>query len=918
MNAFDRPAAVDLSGEWSFTTDPDDVGVAEDWYERSEALPATRRVTVPHAWQEHDDFREYTGIAWYRRTVTLDEFDGRLRLRFGAVDYRATVWVNGVEVGSNEGGYLPFAFDVTEAVVPGENVVAVRVTDPEDLYEIPHGKQGYPWYTRVSGIWQSVDIVAVPEMRIADLRIAPDLDADAARVNVDIANLDREEDLRLRIHITQDGTTLGTDERPVESETLSTVVSLADPVYWTPDDPELCDVEVSLLADDGSSDERSDEGGEAVIDTLTDYFGMRSVSVENGEWYLNGEVLRVRGALDQAYYPDTLYRPADLDTYREEIATAKELGFNMLRKHIKPAHPRFVELADRMGILVWEEPANADVDTEASRRRVREAFEGLVGRDYNSPSVVVWSLYNEEWGFGIDQHDFPDRDEPVRLWNDPEKQSYLADYYREARELDPTRLVCDNSGWAHVATDLNDYHEYFVVPDRNEAWRDRLDELLSDPASNYAATSDGPAPEEVPIVVSEFGTWGLPELSSLRTHYDGDPDWFDHEFLSGLKRPKGVEERFAASALSEVYDGLDDLAADWQHRAFASVAAVIADMRLEDGISGYVLTEFTDIEWEFNGVLDYLRAEKASVDRLTDANGTTMVRLEPDARTLRPGERFVADLAVANDGPEPLETAVEWTAFGKSGRESVRVDPAGTTRLDGAIDVLVSGAGSLHGDDAVSTETATADLVETAAHWESDLTVVGEPPEEIGTHVFAPAEDEAVRSVLADAGYDPLETAADADTLVTTDFDDWARAFATDGGHVVLLPRSDGSMVGSVRDAFPVRELPERESWNLCASFVYQTLFDGVERVPGWAFEGLYPYAYVTPTTDDDSVLSGYVEGWLSEPGASVLERGYGDGRVTVCTHRITGRENRPMSEAIVRRLIDQAGRTDTEADEDE
>ncbi|RJT05456.1 sugar-binding domain-containing protein [Halococcus sp. IIIV-5B] len=904
MHAFDRPATVDLSGEWDFATDPDDVGTAEHWYERDERLPDSRSVTVPHAWQEHGDLQEYTGVAWYRRTVTLDEVDDRVRLRFGAVDYRATVWVNGVEVGSNEGGYLPFAFDVTEAVVSGENVVTVRVTDPEDLREVPHGKQGYPWYTRVSGIWQSVDIAAVPETHIADLRVTPDLDADAARTDVDIANLGRDEDLRLRIRITQNGTTLGTDELPVESGTVSMVVSLADPAYWTPDDPELCDVELSLLTGDDKKDvERTGEESETVVDTLTDYFGMRSVSVEDGEWYLNGEVLRVRGALDQAYYPDTLYRPADLDTYREEIATAKALGFNMLRKHIKPAHPRFVELADRMGILVWEEPANADVDTETSRRRVREAFEDLVVRDYNSPSVVVWSLYNEEWGFGIDQHDFPDRDDPVRLWNDSEKQSYLADYYRDARELDPTRLVCDNSGWAHVATDLNDYHEYFVVPDRNEAWRDRLDELLSDPADNYAATGDGPAPEDVPTVVSEFGTWGLPELSSLRAHYDGDPDWFDHEFLSGLKHPKGVEKRFEGSALSDVYGGLDELAADWQRRAFASVAEVVADMRLEDGVSGYVLTELTDIEWEFNGVLDYLRREKSSTERFAAANGRTMVRLEPDARTLRAGERFVADLAVANDGPEPLETAIEWMAFGESGRESVRVDPAGTTRLDGAIDVRAPKTDERNGKEVV-TETVTADLVDTDAHWESDITVVGEGEGRAGTCVFAPAGAEAVRSTLTDAGYDLQEEATDADTLVTTAFDERARAFATDGGHVVLLPRPDGSMADSVRDEFPIRDLPERESWNLCASFVYQTLLDGVDRVPGWAFEGLYPYAYVTPTADGDSVHGGYVEGWLSKPGATVLERDDGDGRVTVCTLRVTGSENRPVSEAVVRRLV--------------
>ncbi|MFC6823583.1 glycoside hydrolase family 2 protein [Halopelagius fulvigenes] len=878
-----------LEDGWTFSVDPDDEGIEEAWYRTDTEMADERDVSVPHVWQEHDALREYTGAAWYRRTVEVNhEADERVLLRFGAADYEVTVWVNGTEVGTHTGGYLPFSFDVTDALTGGDDTVAVRVFDPADLTEIPHGKQGEPWYTRVSGLWQAVDVGVVPETRVDDLRLTPDLDDDTVRADVSVTGPKGGIDLTARVEVTQAGSMVGTADVQIRDGAGSATVRLDDPTYWTPANPALCDVTVSLT--DGSD----------TLDTYVDYFGMRSVTVSDGEWYLNGEPLRVRGALDQAYYPDTYYRPSDLDTYREEIETAKELGFNMLRKHIKPPHPRFVELADRLGILVWSETANPDRYTDASKRRVREQFEGMVNRDYNSPSVVVWSLYNEEWGIGIDQHDFPNRDNPVRLWHDEEKQRYLSEFVDDARAYDPSRLVCDNSGWAHVDTDVNDYHEYFVVPDRDKPWRRRLRDLVSTPEGNYATTAYDD-PERPPTVISEFGTWGLPSLSSLRAHYDGDPDWFAHEFLSGLKRPAGVADRFDRSVLSDAYTDLDELAADWQRREFTSLAESIADMRQHEGVSGYVVTEFSDVEWEFNGVLDYLRDEKVFADEFAAVNGPTMVRLEPATRTVDGEGRFTADAVVVNDSDRRLETTLEWEGFGRSGSHSVSVDPNGVEHVSDVVDVDVPAV------ERVSTEAVTASLADTDARWSTDATVVPSTPWEESERVYTPVD--SVASALADSPHTLTESLADSDCAVVTELDDAVRAFADEGGHVVVLPGPDGHLDASVAETLSIRRLPERESWNLCASFVYQTLFDALDRVPGWAFADLYPYAYVQSPADDADIGVGYTEGWVANSGAIVSARSWRDGTLTVCTLRLTDNlGDQPMSAAILARLLRATG----------
>jgi len=961
--------SVSLDGTWAFLPDPEADGTARGLHEPDATWPDdAHEVTVPHAWQEADRYREYTGTAWYRRTVSVGpDGDGladgdRAFLRFDAVDYETTVYVDGEVVGTNREGYLPFEVEVTDHLSPGEHTIAVEVTDPADLSEIPHGKQGEPWYTRVSGIWGAVTLETRSGAFVADLKATPDLDddsvtvdvyvdepgeggdgtgTDASTVNPDSVEVlvEREGDVVAATTCDLDGVDdpVGVDTGSVgasgegaaddeggadgaEGSGGTCTLSIPDATYWAPENPALYDVVVELRAD-----------GE-VVDRHTDYFGMRSISADDERLYLNGEPLYLRGALDQAYYPETLYNPFDVDRlgdgvgegyanlFEYEIQTARELGFNMLRKHIKPAHPDFVEAADRLGILVWQEPANPDVYTERSKREVREQFRKLVDRDYNSPSVVVWSLYNEEWGIGLDQEDYSDHD--GRLWNDAAKQDYLADLYEEARAWDPTRLVCDNSGWAHVATDLNDYHEYYASPDRHGAWEEGLDHLLANPAENYA-TERTPA-SEAPILVSEFGTWGFPDLPKLREHYGGDPPWFTHDFLDDpLKRPEGVDARFESTDLPDVFDGYDDLADAWQTRESVSLQGVIEEMRTRDEVAGYVVTEFSDVEWEFNGILDYLRDRKSFVDEFARCNDDLLVSVDPGSHVVAPGEEATVDVHVVNDTGDSLSGELAWAAPGDEGTRAVSVGGFGTTTFE-AVATVAPPADAATEPREVEATFDTRGSEQSGGEASGGRTVSGAEPvfvvadEPTGNEAVY-ADDAALADALAER-HEVVASVTDADVAVVTKVTDDVSAFVESGGRAAVVPEADGRMADSGvetasaggpadGDESEYRNLPTAESWNLVASLLYQDsdLFAGLatdERV-GWAFEDIFPYDLVTDLDGSDDVLAGSVEGWLANWSSPLVVRDRGDGRLCHCTFRVTDAYGEhPTATALVDRLV--------------
>ena len=456
--SFRRSSWVNLNGEWEFGAGDSEV--------------FDRRILVPFCPQS-----SLAGLAepepgdvvWYRRRFDAPDA-ARLMLHFGAVDYRATVWVNGEEVARHEGGHTPFSADISRFAGRAGNTVVVRAEDPLQDMTIPRGKQFWKpesegiFYTATTGIWQTVWLEPLPERSIQSLRVRPDLDAAAIE-------LEAAADGEVEVVASFDGAVVGRWRG-----TGAGRIALERAMPWSPDTPHLYQIEASLLdAKGGASDQ------------VTSYFGLRKVETRDGRFWLNGEPYIQRLVLDQGYFPGGLLTAATDSELRRDIEVAKAMGFNGARKHQKVEDPRWLYWADTLGFLVWGEMANFHVDSPDAERRLINEWQQAVVRDRDHPSVVAWVPMNESFGLGPEP--------PVELLNR---------LYALTHELDPTRPAMSNDGWDHTTSDLCTLHDYGSAEDLARRYRN-LGTALADGARPHPAYLPGYAHHGEPIVVSEFG-----------------------------------------------------------------------------------------------------------------------------------------------------------------------------------------------------------------------------------------------------------------------------------------------------------------------------------------------------------------------------------------------------------------------------
>jgi beta-galactosidase/beta-glucuronidase len=450
-----RERWTDLSGPWGFAYDDADVGLRQGWPERSDVFDRT--ITVPFPPESRasgiGDPSPHP-VVWYRREFQAPprEPGERLLLHFGAVDYRAQVWVNGRLVAQHEGGHTPFSADIADALDTGapsdDQVVVVRAEDqPTDLAQ-PRGKQYWEegtrriWYHRTSGIWQPVWLEPVAAAHVAELRWTPDLDRGLLGLQ---ATLSRPPDrpLRLRMRLALRGATLADDTYAVERAEVRRDVALEpaslamgrDRLLWSPDHPNLIDAELALL------------DGDRVVDEVWSYAGLRSAAVADGRFLLNGQPYYPRLVLEQGYWPESHLAAPSAVALRREVELIKALGFDGARVHQKVEDPRFLYWCDRLGLLVWGEMANAFVFSPTAVERLTREWLEVLRRDYSHPCVVTWVPLNESWGV-------------PGLGGDPAQRDYVRALYHLTRALDPTRPVIGNDGWEHVASDIWGIHDY--------------------------------------------------------------------------------------------------------------------------------------------------------------------------------------------------------------------------------------------------------------------------------------------------------------------------------------------------------------------------------------------------------------------------------------------------------------------------
>ena len=505
-----RSAWVNLNGEWEFGT--------------GEKPAFDRRIMVPFcAESKLSGIGELPGdVVWYRRRFDAPECEC-LVLHFGAVDYRATVWVNDVEVARHEGGHTPFSSDITNAARSRDNMLVVCAEDPLADKTIPRGKQYWKkepqgiFYTQTTGIWQTVWLEPLPARHIRRLCLSPDLLAGA--VEFELVGQGNAE-----LIASLDGEVVGRWAGLAGSGR----VDLDRVAPWHPDSPRLYDVEAKLLADDGT-----------VTDRVESYFGLRTIEARDGKTWLNGEPYIQRLVLDQGYFKEGLLTAPSDEALRRDIELAKSFGFNGARKHQKTEDPRWLYWADKLGFLVWSEmPSFYEYSSEAESRLLAEWTE-VVSRDRGHPSVVAWVVANESFGFG-------DVDPSIR-------SSCLVRLYNLTHDLDQTRPTVSNDGWEHAVTDLCTMHDYSPPATLAQRYRS-IDSDMFRGAHDHPTYGPGYSYRGEPLLVTEFGGirvsgpggWGWLEVT--------DRDQFLQVYrglIDGLMDP-GPVQGFCYTQLTDV------------------------------------------------------------------------------------------------------------------------------------------------------------------------------------------------------------------------------------------------------------------------------------------------------------------------------------------------------------------------------
>lgn len=558
---FMRARWQNLNGTWAFQLDPRNDGVAQGW---ARGLPAPQSIVVPYSWAAPlAGVRDTADVGWYSRSVrTPADWQGeRVFLVIGASDWHTTAWLDGRELGTHQGGYTPFEFDLTPHLRAGEEQrLVIRVDDAPRDFKL-EGKQGYG---NVRGIWQTPYLEARGPVPLRAVHFSPDIDRGVVRVEAKLLERAPEAlDLTLDFRNVE----LPTVTRRIRAgaDALTFEVPIPRARLWTLDDPFLYEVTARV------------GGARTAPDVVDSYFGMRKISVESLPGSdipyvaLNGEPVYLQLALDQAYHPEGFYTFPSDEFVRDEILRAQQIGLNGLRHHIKVETPRKLYWADRLGMLVMADVPNfwGEPSPEA-RRETEYALRQMVERDYNHPSIFSWITFNESWGLS--------HREGTRQVYRPETKEWVVSVYRLARELDPTRLVEDNSpccGGGHTETDLNSWHSYLP----GWEWERHL-RVISD--STYPGSpwnfEPGWRQARQPNINSEFGNvWGYEGSTG-----DVDYTWDYHRAVDAFRR----HPKIAGWLYTEHHDVINEWNGYWRYDRSEKVTG------LDELVEGMSLRDF--------------------------------------------------------------------------------------------------------------------------------------------------------------------------------------------------------------------------------------------------------------------------------------------------------------------------------------
>jgi beta-galactosidase len=669
-----RRESILLDGVWQFATDDQDIGREQGWFESGSAF--SQSIPVPGCWQAREI---YCQTGWYRRSVIIpDSWRGRrIGLRFAGVSYETDVWINGQPAIHHEGLMLPFEGDVSAKLIYGEaNVIVVRVAQ----YDYPNGFQTeqlgdklvgvYGCWITWGGIFQSVSLEATEPVWIDHVFLIPDIDHERITARVRLRNqTSAAHSLQVRVNV-EPGIFAGAAATLVPasgSVSLDIPVMLSHITLWHPDQPFLYTAEVTISE------------GEITLDNVSKRFGMRHIEVQGKQILLNHQPIFLRGWLDDAVYPEQISPTISLDDARAILSQCKTYGFNFVRHHTHIPVTAFHKAADELGVLQLQEFAsfgsigNPRVDpTRKTRQQIFEIWRGMIERDCNHPSLIAYGVNNECWH----EHEF-------LSW-----APVYRDLYQLGKQLDPTRLIIDNSGgedhWS-VASDVYDKHIY-QFPTEQEMERStegRPHRAYIQGRSAYFNVDL--AQISKPCLVTEVGGWcTFPDFSKIRAHSGGKiPWWLSRDRMRNPRMNYAPINRMETEMPPDLYPRI---VANSERFAAIANKIQVEHMRQTPGISGYAYCTFTDCYNWGSGILDNYFEPKSYAHMFAELNQASVLLWLRDRWCFRAGQSIDVGLAISHYGDQPVtDGSLRW-----------RLSADDRLLRQGALDHLSAGCYGIH------------------------------------------------------------------------------------------------------------------------------------------------------------------------------------------------------------------------------
>lgn len=564
---FERNEWLNLNGEWNFKFDRENKGEKEKWYLKPNF---DKKIIVPFTYETiasgigEEVFCPYV---WYQKSFTIPiEYEKKkVILHFQAADYLTRVWVNGNFVGERKGGQIAFAFNITDYLDEKMELnIVVKIEDSQSCYQ-PRGKQRWLensyecWYVQTTGIWQTVWLEFLNEAHLELVKITPDIDKESVEFMYDVSG-NTDQPLVLKTSISFKGKLIKVFEQHVIRQVQTIVTNIASELHhwrvflWSPESPHLYDVEFTLYLNG------------VKVDHVKSYFGMRKISIENGNVLLNNIPLYQKLVLDQGYWRESHLTPPSDEAIIEDIDKTLEMGFNGVRKHMKVEDQRYLYWADKKGLLVWSEMAAAYEFSDMAMENFTEEWIEVVKQHYNHPSIIIWTPFNESWGI-------------KNIFTDPKQQMYTKGIYYLTKAIDSMRPVIVNDGWEHTISDIITLHDYEEFEDKFIKRYTNKEKIVNNEIAfnnTKHAMAQGCKYDGQPIIISEYG--GIA--------FDSEKGW-------GYGNQVKNEAEF-----------------------FYRYESITKGIKNTDYITGFCYTQLTDVQQEINGLLNENRAPKIDIQKI--------------------------------------------------------------------------------------------------------------------------------------------------------------------------------------------------------------------------------------------------------------------------------------------------------------